>query len=121
MIFFDRQIALLGLINEEALKSGLIIDLLYQHSSDLGTSVQLDSNTLESIYPHIKQQLSELLSSCKTYGLLVDGKQKGETSTITTRLTHDILAPIIRQRYEASNYQGQRARRILEAQYKREQ
>lgn len=92
-------------------RSGLLLDLLYLHTTPLGTSAQRDAAYLRECYPHVSN-LAGLVQGLKGCYLLSDppGIAEGNAS----RLSHDTLAPLIRERFELSDKPGQRARRVLE-------
>ena len=114
--FLDQQIAKVRSAHPEEVDSGLLLDLLTFHTTDLGTG---NEQTLASIleqYNHVRETIPVLLRSCQDLYLLVDAPHEVESREVNTsiRLAHDTLAPLIRQRFETSNHVGQRALRILE-------
>lgn len=93
-----------------AYQSGLLLDLLYLHTTPLGTAAQQNAADLHAAYPHV-ENLSALVQALKDCHLLSDPRDLADTAT---RLSHDTLAPLIRERFELSDKAGQRARRVLE-------
>lgn len=108
--FFRQQTRQLALWNVEWEQSGLPLDILYFHTTHLGTS---DSRHIEDIrkrYTHEPEKAELLVYKLKELYLLVDsGRHR-------TSLTHDTLAPLVRNEYRRSERNGQRAARILENQ-----
>ncbi len=113
--FLDQQIS--GLANERAtdVASGLAIDVLAFHTSPLLTAQQRSAAELEARYRHRARELPALIQAMKRQWLLVDPAGDTEADARATRLSHDTLAPLVRQRFDESDRPGQRARRILEA------
>ena len=109
--YVDQQLRNLEKEYPEATKSGLILDLLNHYvTGDITAAEQVVDATLTRYQnPDRRSLVEQLLEACQKGYLLVRGeKQK------TTRLAHDTLAPIIRQRYRDSTYPGQEAERILQ-------
>jgi hypothetical protein len=116
--FVDQQLA--GIENDnadpavlEAARRGLLLDVLVLHTTVLGTSNQVMRHELDRTYGQRLDVLPALLAECVDRYLLtvVEGRDR----TTATRLAHDTLGPIIRQRFEESDRDGQRAHRILDA------
>lgn len=112
--FLNQQIAALRERNAEAVESGLLLDVLALHTTPLGTADQCSVETLHEQYAHIGDTLPSLLQHCQDLHLLTVPPGTQKASTKTTRLAHDTLAPLIRERFENSDKPGQRARRILD-------
>lgn len=114
--FIDQQLTQLQEFQPEAVRSGLILDLLTYHTTSLGTAEQRSQEAVEQEYKHRLSVLSQLLEKLKEVYLLADPPQDmtESISTKATRLAHDTLAPLIRARFNNSVNPGQRARRILE-------
>ena len=108
--FLQQQMAQLRQWNDEVVDSGLALDLLYAHTTPLGTAGACAVAELQQAYSHRQDVLEALLVKCKSLYLLTDGQQKQNTST---RLAHDILAPVIKRDYQNSDKPGQRAGRVL--------
>lgn len=111
--FFQQQ---MGKIREwevqngqQALSSGLALDLLNYHTTDLGTAESRNLRQLEMLYQHQSELVQQLIREFKANYLLfaLDAQH--------TALAHDTLAPIVQQRMRDSDKPGQRALRILEA------
>lgn len=114
--FFQEQLnALREKSNrKEAIDSGLVLDLLYQHTTEQGTAADCRKAFLEARYPEdCRGLLPPLLAALEKLSILVviDKDEK----TFATLLAHDVLAPVVRQVYNDSEYPGQRAGRILQS------
>jgi WD40 repeat protein len=90
--------------------SGLALDQLAFHTTDLGTAALHTRDELEARYAHRAEVLDGLLAQCRDHYLLIEA----ETPAGSTRLAHDLLAPLVQQRFRLSVAPGQRARRLLE-------
>ncbi|MCB1808574.1 MAG: hypothetical protein KDJ99_26500, partial [Candidatus Competibacteraceae bacterium] len=116
--FLDQQLTALGQQYPEADDSGLLIDLLYHHTTPSGASDQHTLPALQAYYAHSQDQLPGLLNAAQDLHLLtvslVTASGHAPQQTVS-RLSHDTLAPLIQRRYEQSDKPGQQARRILEA------
>ncbi|TWT55540.1 nSTAND1 domain-containing NTPase [Allorhodopirellula solitaria] len=112
--FLGQQLKAFAAHMPEPAKSGLLLDVLARHTTDLGTASQSSLKQLEQEYSHVSDRLPGLLKHCKDLYLLTT-PQSGPTSTSdTTRLAHDTLAPLVRAEFDKSDKPGQRARRILD-------
>jgi uncharacterized protein with WD repeat len=92
----------------EIVDSGLALDVLKSHTTELGTARARMREELHGIYPHRKGDLDDIIETLKHFYLLTDTQQKDETS-----LAHDTLAPVVIREYSESDKPGQRAARIL--------
>lgn len=70
--FLDRQLARLKEQQEEVVTSGLALDLLTFHTTDLGTAEQRDFAALQKEYQHRAPILVDLVRSFQNLYLLVD-------------------------------------------------
>jgi WD40 repeat protein/DNA-directed RNA polymerase subunit K/omega len=97
----------------EAKDSGLLLDVLFAHATQQGTTQNLDAADYEKRYSHIPYR-RDLLDTLKKHFLLVDTyTNKANAPSTETRLIHDTLAQLIENKYDASMLPGQKARRIL--------
>jgi len=112
--FLDQQVASLHQELPAAVASGLALDLLAFHTTPLGTAEQRTHSELAQTYAHQLATIEPLLLACRDRYLLVDSLENQPNVEPTTRLAHDTLAPLIRQRFEESDKPGQRALRILQ-------
>jgi len=94
--------------------SGLALDVLVYHTTDLGTAAQCTRAELTARYAHQVGALDGLLGQCKDHYLIVEAEASPGSTTRSTRLAHDLLAPLVQQRFRLSVAPGQRARRLLE-------
>src|SRR5208337_341560 len=65
-------------------------------------------------YAHQVDALDGLFGQCKDHYLIVEAEPNPGATTRSTRLAHDLLAPLVQQRFRLSVAPGQRARRLLE-------
>ena len=110
----DKGLEAIGRWNPAVEKSGLALDVLVYHTTDLGTAAQCTRAELEQRYAHQADALDGLLGRSKDNYLLVEAEPHPESPTRSTRLAHDLLAPLVQQRFRLSVAPGQRARRLLE-------
>lgn len=118
--FLDRQLGSLRRDRPELVDSGLALDLLAFHTTPVGTAEQRTLEELKSTYRHQQTVLPELLDKYRDLYLLVDPVENRPDSEPASRMAHDTLAPLVRQRFDESDAPGQRARRILESRVSRE-
>ena len=113
--FLDQQLVALAKTRPSDVASGLAHDLLAFHTTPLQTSSEQPTGQVTARYQHRAEAASMLVREMTRLRLLVDpsGDQTGAVSS--TRLSHDTLAPLVRQRFDDSDRPGQRARRILES------
>jgi WD40 repeat protein len=104
--FFQAQFAAVRSRAEAQAASGLLLDLLYQHISPLGTGQRLRSADLERIYGERAGVAAELARHCEDAYLMAS--DPGETG-----LGHNFLAPVVLRAYSSSLWPGQQAARIL--------
>jgi hypothetical protein len=112
--FLNQQIAEFRQRYPEAVDSGLLLDILALHTTPLGTADQCTVEQLQQQYAHLGATLPELLQQCQDLHLLTVATSTQKESMKTTRLAHDTLAPLVRERFDESDKPGQRARRILD-------
>lgn len=105
--FINDQLTKIREWNQKAEESGLVLDILMQHTTASGTAGIQDKEKLKKLYAHKSKTLGDIVEKAKELYLLTDlGSSTG--------LTHDTLAPIIREKYRKSMYPAQRALRLLE-------
>jgi WD40 repeat protein len=114
--FVEEQLNALRSWNAKAADTGLALDLLASHTTPGGTAESQKRTELEGAYLHQSALLPGLLQECKDLYLLADYElaAEGGGRLAGSRLGHDTLAPLIRQRFAESDRPGQRVRRILE-------
>lgn len=108
--FFRQQSKKLAEWNPELESSGLPLDILFFHTTHLGTAGSRNLDEIRKHYAHIPEKAELLLYKLKELYLLVEA---GENRT---NLTHDTLAPLVKNEFRKSERAGQRASRILENQ-----
>ncbi|SFF47641.1 nSTAND1 domain-containing NTPase [Thermoflexibacter ruber] len=106
--FFYQQMGKLRSWNPEIEQTGLALDLLSFHTTNLGTADTRSLEEIENRYGN-RAEVFDLLLVCKDLYLLTN-----RTESITG-LAHDTLAPLIQNEYKNSDRPGQRAARILES------
>ena len=107
--FLEQQLASLERWNSEVVNSGLALDFLAFHTTPLGTAEERTEEELQKNYRYQVQVVNPLIQQCVDLYLL-----ERLSKAVATRLSHDTLAPLVRQRFATSDRPGQRARRILE-------
>lgn len=105
----------------QAVENGLVIDLLFTFVSRYGTSLSYSREELKSFYDHITD-IDILVDEMLNAQLILErletrAQSRWEPIRVTgdLRLSHDILAPMIRIEFERSNRVGQQARKLLES------
>lgn len=100
--------------NAEAVQSGLVLDLLYFHTTSKGTANKQIPTDISERYNHWENIIEDLLKEIKSKYLLTDtaSEKRVEEKTPIT-LAHDTLAPLVREMFEDSNLPGQQASRIF--------
>ncbi len=109
--FFDQQVGKLREKYAELEETGLVLDILHFHTTNLGTAETHSLDEMRERYGENEQrldQISNLLNEFKHLYLLMDA------GTSRTGLAHDTLAPLVKQRFKNSDKMGQRASLILE-------
>ena len=111
--FLDQRLTALRQWRPETMNSGLALDLLEYHTTPLGAAAQHSAEELRRAYGHLGAELPPLVQECKDQYLLTEPVQVGDEESSATRLAHDTLAPLVRERFDSSDRPAQRARRIL--------
>jgi hypothetical protein len=105
--FFNQQIQKLAQKNPEVDRSGLALDILYFHTTSLGTSDVCTIVELNERYKH-RDDLDQILHTLKELYLLAQYRPG------VTGLAHDTLGPLIQKNFINSLRAGQRATRIMQ-------
>ncbi len=105
--FFKQQIEQLNRWQSRVVESGLVLDLLYRHTTPSGNAESLSAEQLQKIYHGRRQAIEQLAGKCRDLYLLTDVPPAG------TGLAHPLLAPIVIKEYSNSVKPGQQAARIL--------
>jgi hypothetical protein len=111
--FLDQRLDELAAWRPEASEAGLVLDLLEFHTTSLGTAFERTAEELGAAYRHVGETLRSMLERCQQLCLLAGGSSTAQGRPVGTRLAHDTLAPLVRDRYDRSDRPAQRARRIL--------
>jgi len=114
--FLEQQLSALREQLPEAADSGLILDLLFFHTTPLGTAESRSAAEVAERYGH-RPEIPEVVEQCKDRYLLSESGREGEvkgSDRLSTRLAHDSLSPLVRRRFGSSDLPGQRALRILQ-------
>ena len=99
---------------QAARNSGLLLDILASHVTELGTATSQKRENLLRIYAHKADVLPKLLDKLQELYLLIDpNKNNASKARQKTRLAHDTLAKWISHTFNSSNALGQQAQRIL--------
>ncbi len=110
----DEGLKAIGRWNPTIEASGLALDVLVYHTTDLGTAARHTRLELDQRYAHHAGSLGGLIGQCKACYLLIEAETNSDCALPSTRLAHDLLAPLVQQRFRLSLAAGQRARRLLE-------
>ena len=110
--FIRQKLADISRWNQEAVASGLVLDLLMFHTTPLSTAEQREIREIRQRYSHRIDLLDELITEIRKTFLLID-VHKERDKDLTLRLAHDTLGPLVRELYEDSDKPGQLADRIL--------
>ncbi|MCP4147544.1 MAG: hypothetical protein GY757_07320, partial [bacterium] len=116
--FFHVQMEELARLNPDVVESGLALDLLMFHTTEMGTAKFRELEEIRTAYGKRHDVLKELLKMEKNVYLLTDTDTHDpdrQTKTKGTSLAHDTLAPVVINEYNESDRPGQRAGRILAA------
>lgn len=107
--FFQQQMQQLEQqkAHRQAVHSGLALDLLWAHTTEMGTAGSCQQEELLERYELEQSQLDHLLLALRDLYLL---NQLDDSNTI---LVHDTLARVVMQEHSNSDRLGQRAGRIL--------
>ncbi|MBP9070700.1 MAG: SUMF1/EgtB/PvdO family nonheme iron enzyme [Caldilineaceae bacterium] len=112
--FLEQQMAQLQQQQPGLVESGLALDLLNFHTTPLGTARERTQVELATEYAHLADVLPALATALQDLYLLTDVAALRPDQAPSTRLAHDALAPLVRDRFARSTAPGQQARRILE-------
>jgi WD40 repeat protein len=114
--FFRMQMEALESWNQEVVTSGLALDILKYHTTNMGTSCSRKMEELRTVYRNRLDILATLIAQLKNLYLLTNVWESEKLSDGGgTTLAHDILAPVVINEYNVSNRPSQRASRILAA------
>ena len=111
--FLDQQLATLRSNHPEWVDSGLALDVLSFHTTPLLTAKERSREELLTTYQHRAAEIPTVVQEMQKLFLLSDPSRDDER--LATRLCHDTLTPLVRDRCDHSDKPGQRARRIVES------
>ncbi|CAL8479376.1 trypsin-like serine protease [Caballeronia sp. S22] len=123
--FLSEQLDLLAETRKSEIESGLILNILVQHTTELGTAKEIGQADLLRDYPRLSATGTDgqsilLTNSLISHSLLFSARRENadgnnSSNELVTRLAHDTLAPAVAAKHRLSNAPGQRAQRILES------
>ncbi|MDP5170404.1 MAG: SUMF1/EgtB/PvdO family nonheme iron enzyme [Bacteroidia bacterium] len=111
--FFLQQMRVLKTLQRELapiVDSGLALDLLKFHVTDLGTAGSRQMEKIRDRYQEHQTEIDLLVENCSDLSLLASIGGHAQTM-----LAHDTLAPIVEVEFNESDKPAQRAARILAA------
>jgi len=109
--FFERQLVIVEKTFPKAVQSGLVLDILKHHTTEMLAAESVSVKRLQKLYAHHEDILEKLIFKLKEVYLLNDS----ETEPNATILIHDTLAPIVIRAFNQSDKVGQHASRLLTA------
>lgn len=113
--FYEDQLERVFADGGATYRDGLELDLLLEHTSELGTSQRRTLAELSRMYPQLEPAaLDQLIRRNKAAYLLVDPPVQEGDGAAATVLVHDTLAPVVRRDFALSVSEGARARRLVE-------
>ena len=111
--FFLQQMRVLKSMRQELepmVESGLALDLLKFHVTELGTAGSRQMERIRDRYQEHQAEIDLLVKNCTDLSLLASLNQAEQTM-----LAHDTLAPIVEMAFNESDKPAQRAARVLAA------
>lgn len=112
--FLEREFKALEETQTETVRSGLLFDLLFfLTTKEQAAALQPVQKVLDR-YQNQQGKIKKVIELLKDRYILLQTKGNQGDETTYLRLTHDTLAPIIRQKFLASELPGQQAIRILQ-------
>ena len=90
--------------------NGLLLDILYSHTTQQGNAKTLSQEERLALYPHI-EELDKIILALKECYLLIEPESNRREGK--TRISHDTLAAQVKLKYEQSELIGNKARKIL--------
>lgn len=114
--YFNQTLIDIGNITklENVVSKGLLLDILFLHTTPYNSTKNIPKNDLLKSYSHIGSALPLVMKELINRYLLTEPHDpKRFSKHQSTRLSHDTFAPIIREKVEQSDASGIRARRVL--------
>ena len=109
--FLEEKLHELESWNKEAVNSGLVLDLLVFHTTDMGTAKQQEIKDVVNRYKNKQELVNAMIQKVKDVYLITDFRKDKKTPALT--LAHDALALLVKDKYEKSDLPGPKAFRIL--------
>lgn len=106
--FLDQQLEEVHQWRPEVTESGMALNLLYDHTTAMGTAGSRNLDEIKERYAHRSEDLESLIAKFQDLYLLAGAGYN------RTALAHDTLAPLVQNKFKNSDQPGQRAARILE-------
>lgn len=97
--FLDRKLAELKREHPAWSRSGLALDVLNEHTTDLDFAAERSEPALQQRFPRQAQELPKVLAYFKDRFLLAEAARQGRDAGRATRLVHDTLAPLVRRKW----------------------
>ncbi len=110
----DHQLAAVGRQFPDEVAGGLVLDVLFLFTTRDNTAAYYSDAEMEQIYP--QSSLLSIIQALERHYLLL--RFRDWANNPQTRLAHDALAPIVRNRYEQSDDLAQRAWVLIQAKKK---
>ncbi len=110
--FLDQKLEELKVLEPELVESGLVQDILTFHTTSKATAHKRSLVEVTERYRHRADVIPSLLDRLKQLYLLVDVSDSSSHNSLLS-LAHDTLAPLIREKNQMSEHQGQIAARII--------
>lgn len=107
--FLDQRIRRIESVNASFVESGLTLDLLHFHCTSHGSAEIKTMSQIREAYSHTDFQIQEVLDLLAKEYLLV----KTSNENPSYQLAHDILVPVVLEKYRNCRLPAQRANRIL--------
>ncbi|MCB9285109.1 MAG: CHAT domain-containing protein [Lewinellaceae bacterium] len=115
--YFETQMRKVQEWNPEVVTTGLALDILAFHITDLGTSKRCHIDDIRARYRHLPEEykdqpdiVDQLVNCLKSSEIFL----LNDIGRYYTSLPHDTLAPVIMREYHRSDKLGQRSARILD-------
>ncbi len=110
---FEEQLGKLAAWDDIPIATGLVYDLLYFLTTKRATAgLEKKETLLERYNQHPPEHIEQLITRLKQYYLLSEATI-GDAEAV--RLTHDVLAPVVIEKYRTSDTPGQVAARLWDS------
>jgi tetratricopeptide (TPR) repeat protein len=112
--FLEQRLLLLSETQQQAVASGLALDVLKAHTTDWGTAKAVKAKELAELYPARADEVLRLADRLHELYLLASPPFRLDDQEPRRALAHDTLAPLVREKFFKSIAPAQRSRRLLE-------